>query len=151
VDGSVLVEFTNLKPVPIMIAAYMVETQLTNGQWKAVETVVPGSLTHGKLFTTQGDDDLQSAREIKIATFDSVIKKDIGPMETVRGWLTFKQWPAGNIRFELRDAKTGLVSVQPFTPSIRQDFSVAGGAWPVQAELYEIPTNVEDISQCGNQ
>ena len=147
VHEAALIEFTNLKPVPIMIAAYAVETELPNGEWKRMEAVTPNSVTHGQVFFGE---DLKRVREMKYWTFNSAIEnKNIAPNETVRGWLIFQYWYTGKRRFELKDT-TGLVSTEPFSSGFENDGNVAGATpwplWPVQPLLSELSSDFQDIS-----
>jgi len=143
-DGASMVELTNLRPIPMMIASYLIVVQLPSGQWVAVETCRLGSPGNGKTYV---GDDPKKVRGIKYQTFDAAIEnKSIGPNETIRGWVIFKDWPMGSLRFELRDM-TGTLSAEPFSPSIAQDFSPEGGAArPTQPVNAELSDRFEDIS-----
>jgi hypothetical protein len=144
-DGQFLVEFTNLKPTPIMIAAYAISERTADGQWKAAETFRLGSLFHGRFLS---GNDLTKVREIKYQTFDDAIEgKHIATNETVRGWIIFKRWPEGELQFELRDM-TGIVTTEPFSPSILDDFKLTQSVtFPAQPMLMVVNVDeTEDIS-----
>lgn len=144
-DCACLIEFTNLKKIPIMIAAYAISERTATGQWKEAKTFRLGYLWHGRIFVGS---DLTRVNEIKYLTFDEAIEnKSIAPNETVRGWMIFKRWPEGEFRFELRDM-TGLVAAGLFRPSILEDFSVAQSSrFPAQPMLMTVNIDSsEDIS-----
>jgi hypothetical protein len=144
-DCQFLVEFTNLKTDPIMIAAYEIGEKTTDGHWKAMERFRLGSVFHGKFFA---GNDLKCVHEMKYETFDDAIAgKHIGPHETVRGWMIFRRWPEGELRFELRD-RFGIVTTESFSPSILHDFKLAQStAFPSQPILADLAGNeTEDIS-----
>jgi hypothetical protein len=54
IDGACLFEFTNLRPVPIMISAYLITTKGADGKWSAAESLPLGSTRTGRLYL--GDD-----------------------------------------------------------------------------------------------
>jgi hypothetical protein len=139
VSGAMLIEFTNLKVVPIMIAAYVVGLQSANGIWTAAQIMHNGRMFHGKEPT--------QVREVIYQAFDTVIQRNIGSHETVRGWIIFKKFPEGKLRLEIRDA-FGNVFVESFQPSIQKDFSAIGAdSSPTQPMLMSMSKNVQDITR----
>ena len=142
--GGWLVEFTNLKPDPILIESYAVEQRGTNDQWIPVLLFKNSGPERGSFFYGETN----NANEIKCRTFDDAIGNvDIGPKGTIRGWMFFKDIPPPqkDLRFEFRDVKTGLVSVGAFSMAFKQDFSSARNSLPVQPLMMEISTNELDI------
>jgi hypothetical protein len=89
VDSSMLFEFTNLKPFPMMIAGYSFEQKLTDGTW-ALAATFPDSTGHlGRVFRG-----LNPAEQYDYITFDSqILNKTIASHETVRGWVHFIKDP----------------------------------------------------------
>jgi hypothetical protein len=147
VREATLLEFTNLKPVPIMIASYAFETELPNGSWERMETVVPDSSTHGKIFFGEN---LERVSEIRYRTFDSAIEnKNIAPNETVRGWVIFHYWYDGKRRLVVKDT-TGLVAAELISSGFEKESKVAeANPWPlkpVQPILSELLPDFTDIS-----
>jgi hypothetical protein len=147
VREATLLEFTNLKLVPIMIASYALETELPNGSWKRMETVVPDSVTHGQIFFGENP---ERVSEVRYRTFDSAIEnKNIAPNETVRGWVIFHYWYDGKRRLVVKDA-TGVVAAEPVSSGFEKESRVAEAnplpLTPVQPILSELLPDFANIS-----
>ncbi len=140
--GAVLVEFTNLKPVPMMIASYEVEIKTANGEWVQSDIIPKYGINHGRVF--MGYDAFTNVTEWDYKSFDSAVQdKNIAPNETVRGWLFFKSYFFWHpTRLSVKDA-LGNISIEPF-PSASGTTNEWGG-WPSQDLLRIRTTNSVDF------
>jgi len=138
-DGAVLVQFTNLKPVPLMINSYAIEKETPDGKWVRSDLLPKYGINRGGVL--MGYDSYTNLTEWIYTSFDSAIQnKNIAPNETVRGWLFFKHYFGGvKIRFRVKDA-LGHIFVEP----LQGGFGVENG-WPVQDLLMNKTTNVIDV------
>jgi len=142
------VELTNLKPVPITIENYAVDSENTNGIWERVDSVpiIDIGETRGAFYF---GNDLKSVTEIKYQSFDSAVQsKSIASGEVVSGWLFLgnpkKGWNnSKGLRFRLND-NFGNISVEPIG---REQSAYLEFGRDVQQPGMEGTTNVMDISR----
>jgi hypothetical protein len=81
------VQFNNLKPIPVMIDSYSVETEIVGGQWIKVHSI---DLREGKVFFVRDGSDFKNASPVDLADFNSLIdNKSVGPHDTIQGWMLF--------------------------------------------------------------
>jgi hypothetical protein len=127
--GAVIVEFTNLKPIPIMINSYEVEIQTADGKWIESDIIPKYGINRGRVL--MGYNAFTNLAEVDYTSFDSAIQnKNIAPNETVRGWLFFKSYFFWHpTRFSLRDM-LGNISTEQF-PSASGTTNEWKG-WPSQ-------------------
>jgi hypothetical protein len=131
--AAMLVHFTNLKVVPVMILSYWVEQKMPDGTWKKVGLPfgMDGKFYHGP--------DLKKVSELTYVTFDFAVQnRNVGPNETVMGWLFFTKPLTSNIRFGFKDT-LGNIAIEPLTP-------IASEGWPTQPVMISVTKSTADIS-----
>lgn len=131
--ASMFVHFTNLKTVPLMILSHWIEHERPDGTWE------PASLPYGAEGKLYNGVDRKNVTEVQYVTFDAAVQnKNIGPNETVLGWLLVTKRLQGRLRLTVKDSlgkeATEIVS------------SVASGGWPAQPLLLTTTNNHADIS-----
>jgi hypothetical protein len=104
------VEFINLKPVSCMIDSYRVEMERGRGWEVATEM----DLRNGGLFFALTDLKHAAVVDCRDNSFNFVIEnRNIGPNETVHGWMLFESPTFGNLRLRVKDT-SGNESVTAF-------------------------------------
>jgi hypothetical protein len=137
--GAALVEFINLKSVPLMIDSYAIEKRTPDGRWGDADMIPKFGVNRGRIL--MGYNAYTNLNEWHYTSFDSAIQgKNITPNETVRGWLFFKSYFGGeNPRFKMRDT-LGNISAEPI-----QGGSGLSNGWPKQDLLEEKTNNSVDF------
>jgi len=137
----VFARFTNHKPTTCMIEGYGLETQATNGVWRVIPSMGL------RLKTLYVGVDLHHAHEAEMGedSFNSVIdRKNIGPEETVEGWL-FLGHPKGDFseRLRVRIAETdGSVYVK----ALEYPKPLAGQGYSAQTASMKIKPEEKNLS-----
>ena len=112
---------------------------MTNGTWSQMNFQ-----SLGMAYKTFLSYDLTRAWEIKYVTFDSAIQHDVGPGETIRGWVFFtvpEQNPS-RLHFSFVDTKGTFYAPEPIRFPNNDIASP-----PSQPDLASgIDTNTQDIS-----
>jgi hypothetical protein len=87
IHGLLYIRFTNLADMPMMIDSYSIEVLDGRGTWVSLVTIDAHS---GEVYNRGPSSDMKQARRFNIEqdTFDySIANKNIGPHDTVRGWV----------------------------------------------------------------
>jgi hypothetical protein len=135
VGRAQLIEFTNLRNIPLTIAAYMISEKTPEGSWREAKLLWPRLIEISRVFV--GNDPKQVS-EYRMTTFDSAIQdKSIASHETVRGWVFFKDAPNGDLRIEIRNT-IGEVFEAEFSSPTTRNFSGSGNlGWSSQSSLMQ--------------
>lgn len=143
-DSRVIVELVNLRHVPLMIASYEIETEMTNGTWARADLIPEMGINQGRVF--EGYDAFTNVTERDYTSFDSVIQnRNIAPNETIRGWLFFRKYPDGDIRFRLIDTLGNAFTVPIKYGIVAPNMPAGQMPWAIQDLLEKKTTNVVDF------
>ena len=127
---------TNLRSVPMMVESYWVERKNKDDKWELESP--PLGMENAKIF--YGDDVPDNAFESTRPTLDDALQdKNIGPNETVQGWIFVTQWPPTPLRISLKDTTGDIFS------SIAKIDGSKG--WPLQRMNVNIVHKRIDISE----
>jgi len=134
------IEFTNLKDVASMIDSYHVEIE-ASGRWERFRDL---DFRFGQLFMAFTD--LRQAAPVDYGgtAFNATIEhKNIGPHETVQGWILFERPTIGKLRFYVKET-----SGEEHTVNLHEDFGAGEKGTQIQmGGIKFLPGGFRDISQ----
>jgi hypothetical protein len=130
------VRFTNHKATTCMIDLYGLEAEQNDGTWTTMPSI---GLKQKTLYSGNDIHHANETETVEQSFNDAIDHKNIGPEETVEGWLFLvapEQWSGGNIRIRITETDGSVYTkyVEVAAPNKAHDFSAQTASMKIHPE-----------------